>query len=543
MSFDDAIVRILSEDKQHVLGSGFLLSQTEILTCAHVVAYALDLQDSVGQEISTRSIIVDFKVAPQDWRSAFIVDWQPQINKDLAVLRLSLPCPSGAAPATLKPLTEMWGHTFRSFGFPRNHDYGIWADGRILGGDNRGFVQLEGVTTTGHRIEQGFSGTPVWDIQFAAVVGMVVETDVQGSTKTAFMLPVSLLGQISPHVGRYLVPNQSDTGVAPRDGKARMLFSSFSAPTMPGNLPLPYSLSIVGLLLILFMFVYQGDRLAFPPALSALILSSSMLYGSSIAAALLLMSEALLLWNVSRQVGKQWITLFSLPFLSRVLSLTNIGGLVLVLLLCVQIVTVAPIVNGSDAGMLHIMTLDTAYEWEQAPPPLSRSSTEQRFSSLNTAVVHTFDPNHPPAHIPAYQVILTLTSQDHQHSLEITGVVIVIKKVLITPPALMIKTHLSKSYPAHSFIATRDSYQNEAARITAYPSNSKDYVFLPPEQPTDTINTSLQSTASADIIFNVEVTYVVQTVEYTQTTQDYHVIFAGPDNWHPIATSNSFASA
>ncbi|WP_172632029.1 S1 family peptidase [Dictyobacter arantiisoli] len=205
-SFDTSIVYIMDATGKYVIGAGFLISNMEILTCAHVIAQALELHEDNDhrQALPQHTLIVGFKSAPLEQRYATVREWYPQGDKDLAVLRLEKAYPdvANATCMVVVPYEDMWNHTFRAFGFPDRYDNGVWTSGRILGRDNRGFVQLESTHVTGHRIEQGFSGTPVWDEQANAVVGVIVEADRQSATKTAFMLPTLLIQDISARLGR-----------------------------------------------------------------------------------------------------------------------------------------------------------------------------------------------------------------------------------------------------------------------------------------------------------------------------------------------------
>ena len=55
---------------------------------------------------------------------------------------------------------------------------------------------MEGIRTTGQRIERGFSGAPVWDDSAGGVVGMIVVTAVRDpQARVAFMLPVRELAR------------------------------------------------------------------------------------------------------------------------------------------------------------------------------------------------------------------------------------------------------------------------------------------------------------------------------------------------------------
>ena len=106
--------------------------------------------------------------------------------------------PHGAQAAPLAQVEDLWEHSFRAFGFPRGQDTGVWATGRLLGRQLTNWVQIEDVKETGFAVEPGFSGTPVWDTQVEAVVGMVVAAERRMNLKTAFAIPVDVLARSWP---------------------------------------------------------------------------------------------------------------------------------------------------------------------------------------------------------------------------------------------------------------------------------------------------------------------------------------------------------
>jgi len=61
----------------------------------------------------------------------------------VAVLELGGDPPSGAEPVGLVATDDLWGHSFRAFGFPLGHPEGIWGDGVIRGLNARGWLQIE----------------------------------------------------------------------------------------------------------------------------------------------------------------------------------------------------------------------------------------------------------------------------------------------------------------------------------------------------------------------------------------------------------------
>jgi hypothetical protein len=133
--------------------------------------------------------------------TAHVVLWRPPRadgGDDIAGLELLDDPPQGAQAAPLAQVEDLWEHSFRAFGFPRGQDTGVWATGRLLGRQATNWVQIEGVKEPGFAVEPGFSGTPVWDLQVEAVVGMVVAAEKRMNLKTAFAIPVAVLARSWP---------------------------------------------------------------------------------------------------------------------------------------------------------------------------------------------------------------------------------------------------------------------------------------------------------------------------------------------------------
>ncbi len=199
-SLEASLVRIHTADG-HVVGAGFLVGERHILTCAHVVAGALGLADDTPEKPQAPVSLDVPRVAPGQLLSARIVLWRPQLpdgGDDLAGLELLDDPPHGAQAAPLAQVEDLWEHSFRAFGFPRGQDSGVWATGRLLGRQVTNWVQIEDTKETGFAVEPGFSGTPVWDPQVEAVVGMVVAAEKRMNLKTAFAIPVDILARSWP---------------------------------------------------------------------------------------------------------------------------------------------------------------------------------------------------------------------------------------------------------------------------------------------------------------------------------------------------------
>lgn len=208
-----SIVRI---HDQHggVVGVGFLVTNREILTCAHVVAQALGIREDTPEE-PVEKIQLDFPlVAPGEMLTAQIVRWHPvgsspEAEEDIAVLELECDASAEAQAVGLITSKKVWGHPFRALGFPVGYDQGVWASGRLLDCVTKGWVQVEDVKETGFRVQPGFSGGPVWDDEVDGVVGMIVAADQRPEIKAAFVIPVSTLIKVWPALGK---PDEPETG-------------------------------------------------------------------------------------------------------------------------------------------------------------------------------------------------------------------------------------------------------------------------------------------------------------------------------------------
>lgn len=189
-----SIVRIKTANDA-VVGAGFLVGTRRILTCAHVVTDALGIDDTPVKPQA--SVHLDFpRVTSGCLFTANIVRWrapQPDNSGDIAGLELVEDPPLGAQATCLDQVENLWNHSFQALGFPRGQETGVWASGRLLSQQASNWIQIEDVKETGYPIEQGFSGTPVWDTQLEAVVGMVVAEDRRRELKTAFAIPVDAL--------------------------------------------------------------------------------------------------------------------------------------------------------------------------------------------------------------------------------------------------------------------------------------------------------------------------------------------------------------
>lgn len=200
-----SIVRIFEKDNRTTcIGVGFLSLDRYVLTCAHVITQSLHLQEVA--EMPSDIIYLDFPLSDSnELLKACVVCWHPEDAVDMAVLELVDFTSVRSRSVRLMVQHDLWGHPFRAFGFPVGYDKGVWASGVMRDRQARGWIQLEAVNVPGHRVAQGFSGTPVWDEQLDGVVGMVVEADMQTSVKTAYIIPTALLIKAWPNLGEQAI--------------------------------------------------------------------------------------------------------------------------------------------------------------------------------------------------------------------------------------------------------------------------------------------------------------------------------------------------
>lgn len=193
---------------------GFLVKEEYVITCAHVIAKALGLNETPAESPSA-TIFLDFPLLePNKTLTANIVLWQKSIGEkqvDIAGLQIVGRVPSNATPIELLLDSELWEHPFQTFGCPSGHPDGVWASGVIRARQASGWVHLEDIKVPGFEVGQGFSGAPVWDEKLKGIVGMVVAAEKNRDVKAAFMIPTQTLvenwGVLESQT--YILKNQS----------------------------------------------------------------------------------------------------------------------------------------------------------------------------------------------------------------------------------------------------------------------------------------------------------------------------------------------
>ena len=204
-AFKAAIARVYHTNGA-IVGAGFLVSETQLLTCAHVVTAALGIPPDTAT--APKALVeVDFPlIAAGQKVPAEVVFWSPvnptEMGEDIAGLVLKSDAPSGCQPVRLVTAEEYWNHAFQIFGFPSKWDNGAWASGVLRDRLANGWVQMEDIKAQGYAVQPGFSGAPVWDEQLQGVVGMAVAAEKKREeAKAAFMIPVAELTAVWKGLG------------------------------------------------------------------------------------------------------------------------------------------------------------------------------------------------------------------------------------------------------------------------------------------------------------------------------------------------------
>ncbi|WP_155054896.1 nSTAND1 domain-containing NTPase [Streptomyces blattellae] len=197
-----AIARFWTADGQ-VAGSGFLIAEGTLCTCAHVVAAALGVPDT-DRTPPASPLTVDFPLLtpPSPRLTATVTHWRPVApdgGGDMALLALEATVP-GTTAVRFAGGTAVWDHAFRILGFPlRTDEHGVWVDGRLRAPVGKGWTSMEPrPSPRGPVIGRGFSGAPVWDTEQGGVVGMTVAADTGTGATTAYLIPTALLLGLDP---------------------------------------------------------------------------------------------------------------------------------------------------------------------------------------------------------------------------------------------------------------------------------------------------------------------------------------------------------
>ncbi|WP_121751029.1 trypsin-like peptidase domain-containing protein [Streptomyces sp. E2N166] len=212
-------------------GTGFLVGDGLVLTCAHVVCDALgkprDTEVLPGTRVTLDMPLLAGPGAPGHDIEAEVAHWVPireDRSGDVAVLRLLAPAP-GARPLPTSLSRHLWEHGSRIVGFTGHSDRPVWQRGSLLGPAGKGWVQLSRADGQTVRVTGGFSGSPVWDNALGAVVGMIVAAEPVRDDQQAYMLHLGALADEIPALAEAFLAPTPFPGLEPfREEDADVFF-------------------------------------------------------------------------------------------------------------------------------------------------------------------------------------------------------------------------------------------------------------------------------------------------------------------------------
>ena len=204
-ALESAIARIYNQEGG-IVGTGFLVSEQYLLTCAHVVADALGL-DRYTVEKPQEPVSLDFPYLGVAGVTGQVMEWKPRAETETSegddIALLQLESPVRGQQTRLVWTANISGDRYRASGFPRGYDSSVSSYGIVRDRLPNGRWQIEDETETGIAIQGGFSGCPVWDERAKGIIGMVVE---EADAKVAFMIPTEVLVKACPVLDEWVLP-------------------------------------------------------------------------------------------------------------------------------------------------------------------------------------------------------------------------------------------------------------------------------------------------------------------------------------------------
>ena len=202
-----SVVRVLDRAGR-VVGAGCLIGPDLVATCAHVIAAALggDPGDTAPLEpVALQFPVLAHDVPPQrrptedlpDLHLARVIRWLPVDvdGGDVALLRLHRVAPHGARVPPVRRQSESTEPAFRVFGFPDGLTDGVWTTGWIRSAPTPTSAPRLEIDDGEPVLTSGFSGTPVWETERRAVVGLA---RVRPAAAEATMVPIGLALGVDP---------------------------------------------------------------------------------------------------------------------------------------------------------------------------------------------------------------------------------------------------------------------------------------------------------------------------------------------------------
>lgn len=229
-----------------ILGSGTLLGDRHVLTCAHVIDSSAGRRGAATGGPPATRVMVDLVRLPHlAARSARVTPggWAPldgDGHGDVALLELADPVP-GQQGAELRRL-PLWQQQVYAFGFPREFSDGETVHAVLDGQVGPGGEQVQMTPANpGLWVRGGFSGAAAVDERTGHVVGMVVSYYSDPAAGRSYMVPVETILHHAPAVARWVVGGSSvdeelaSLSAGHRDGPAALRIARLYARRSPEN--------------------------------------------------------------------------------------------------------------------------------------------------------------------------------------------------------------------------------------------------------------------------------------------------------------------
>jgi hypothetical protein len=258
-------------DLPDAAGAGLLISDSRIVTCAHVVNVALGRDKADQTEPEPDCVItVDFpliddaKLATR--RTCKLVAWRPLTpaggsSQDLAGLELADDVlPNKAGPARVMDSAAATNVPVQVFGYPSlpkdPRPQGVRARLRLVGTVGGGLIQLDDDGDAAYRAEEGFSGSPVvaQDAAGDVVVGVFALASKSKQARDSYAIPMAAVLETWPEAinsapGRPVYVSQG-YGTPTRGATSELAYRDLLTPSAPvGERPvhqLPLAPDLVG---------------------------------------------------------------------------------------------------------------------------------------------------------------------------------------------------------------------------------------------------------------------------------------------------------
>lgn len=235
---------------EEIVGAGVLVDQWHVLTCAHVVSAALEVESSEppGEEVTvelpfmpasrdgspdSQPVRLRARVSTRGWAPASAGG-----GGDLTLLRLEQAAPRDCAVARLARAVDTSGKGVLVYGHPDGLDDGVWTRTSIggVGGPRGEWLQLDAAHFAGRSVTRGFSGAGAVDEGSGHILGIVVAHDGADSARVAWAIRMEVAVTYLPLLADLLSGEVESVGAQAREGLRReTLRTDGQRETRPGH--------------------------------------------------------------------------------------------------------------------------------------------------------------------------------------------------------------------------------------------------------------------------------------------------------------------